>query len=251
MNEAERDAMAKPESDGETGDTPRVPDVKPRPFLLEALLVFAAFWLSAYLPGNASAIGAALALPSYHLALVFQLLPKALLLLYLMSITDGLAAFGGVARPKAADAYRGLLDAIGAFAIVLVPAILIGQFAPAVKNPLLAAAARPSAPALLLVPSVFLSCTAVGYTEELYFRVYLIKRLGQAGLPQAWAAIAAVLLFASAHGAQGGLGIAVAALLGAWFAFRRLNGAGIHELAWGHGLYDSAIMLITLYAVQR
>jgi membrane protease YdiL (CAAX protease family) len=98
------------------------------------------------------------------------------------------------------------------------------------------------------VPAILLSCAAVGYTEELYFRVYLLKRLGEAGLAPFWAATVSVLLFASAHGLQGALGLLLASLIGAWLCFRRFRGASLHELAWAHALYDAGVMIAALYA---
>lgn len=213
---------------------------------IEALLVFAAFWLDSILPLG-SGIGASLSLPGYHLALFFHLAPKALLLLYLMSRLDGLEAYKGLSPPRAADLYRALLTMAGAFAIALAFSGLAALLRLGVENPLLSGVARPSAPAFILVPAILLSCTAVGYAEELYFRVYLLKRLGEAGLEPVWAAAASTLLFAGAHGGQGAVGLVMAFFLGAWFCFRRIRGSGLHELAWAHAAYDAAVMLITLY----
>lgn len=239
-----------PSYPGEAGPGPGAP-LRPRP-ILEAGLVFAAFWLTAYLPGTSSAFGQALADPYHHLAMALGLLPKALLLLYLMARTDGLKAFRGLARPRPADLLGALAVAGGAFLAVLLPATLISLLSAALGkapplNPLLAAAVHPTAPALLLVPSVLFDCLCIGYIEELYFRIYLPHRLGQGGLRPLHAGIASVLLFASAHGAQGGLGLLMAAVLGAWFAWRRTQGAGIHELGLGHAFYDATVILATLY----
>ena len=225
--------------------------IRARP-ILEAGLVFAAFWLTAYLPGNASAYGQALADPYHHLAMALSLLPKALLLLYLMARIDGLGAFRGLARPRPADILGALAVAGGAFLAVILPSSFLSILSAALGgqaplNPLLAAAVHPTAPALLLVPAVLLDCLCIGYIEELYFRVYLLHRLGQAGLRPLHAGLASILLFASAHGAQGALGLLMAAILGAWFTWRRAQGAGIHELGLGHALYDATVILLTLY----
>jgi membrane protease YdiL (CAAX protease family) len=229
-------------------DEPPAPASAERPKrpLLEAGLVFAAFWLSAWLPGDPRVLGSSLSLPSYHLSLLLLLLPKTLLLLYLMQLQEGLAAFGGMGRPALRDGRRALVTAALAFAAALLPAALTTLLTKG-GNPLLEATTRPLDPAWLLVPAVLLSCAAVGYAEELFFRVFLLRRLGQAGLPTAWAGLASVLLFASAHGLQGGLGMAAAALIGGCLVLRRLSGSSLHELAWAHGLYDAAVILISLY----
>lgn len=215
--------------------------------ILEAVLVFAAFWLGAYLPADPSAVGASLARPLYHLAMIVEILPKALILLYLMHRSDGLAAFGGIGRPARADLSRALFGAVGALVTVSLFSRLIAIFSPGGSNPLLSAAAAPGASALLLVPAVCGTALSVGYAEELYFRIYLPKRLRQAGLGPGWAAAGAVLLFASGHGLQGLRGMALAVVIGGWFMWRRLRGAGLHELAWGHALYDATVMLVSIY----
>lgn len=225
---------------------------KPGRPLLEAGLVFAAFWLTAYIPGSVSAAGLALADPLRHLAMAVELLPKALLLLYIMARSDGLASFGGLSRPRAGDLLGAIVVAAGAFVAVLLPSALLTMAATAMHrqpliNPLLGAVVHPSAPPLLLLPAVILSCLCVGYTEELFFRIYFLRRLGQAGLRPRGAGVASVILFASAHGAQGALGLLMAAVLGAWFTWRRREGAGIHELGLGHALYDSVVIIATLY----
>lgn len=223
----------------------------PRP-ILEAGLVFAAFWLAAYLPGDGSAMGASLASPLHHLGMMAELLPKGLLLLYLMARSDGLAAFGGVTRPRLPDLFGALAVAAGAMMAVILPSTLLsllstllGSHVP--LNPLLSALARPSDPAYILVPILILDCLCIGYTEELFFRIYFLRRLGQAGLRPIWAGVVSVLLFASAHGAQGWLGLLMAAVLGTWFTWRRFEGANLHELGLGHGLYDTIVLLATLY----
>jgi membrane protease YdiL (CAAX protease family) len=215
--------------------------------LAEAFLVFAAFWLGAWLPADPSAVGAALVKPLYHLALAVDILPKALLLLYLMHRLDSLASFGGVDRPRFADLSRAMTTAVGAILVVGSAAALISLVQPGIKNPLLSSAGRPSASPFALVPAVLLSSLAVGYAEELYFRVYLYRRLQQAGLTTFWAAAGTALLFASGHGLQGGLGIVLGLLIGSWFIWRRLRGANLHELALGHAIYDAVVMLASLY----
>jgi membrane protease YdiL (CAAX protease family) len=215
--------------------------------LIEAALIFLAFWLGALLPANPAAVGAALAKPLYHVAMVAEILPKALLLLYIMHRSEGLRAFPGMAKPRWADLPASFLTALGALLIVSVCSRVVTALLPALKNPLLSATQALAAPSPLLIPAVLMTALAVGYSEELYFRVYLMKRLGQAGLSLPWAAVGTALLFASGHGLQGWLGLIMGLALGAWFAWRRVSGANLHELAWGHALYDAIVMLASLY----
>jgi uncharacterized protein len=212
----------------------------PKRPLIEAALVLAAFYASAFLrlaPGPG-----ALASPAFHAGLVAVNAARVLVVLLVMSASDGLAAFG-LGRIRALDPLKGLLAALGAFAVV-VPAGIVCSFL-GLTNPLMAGLPRGTPAAL--VPLLLASSLSTGYAEELFFRSYLMRRLAGAGLPPLWAALASSLLFGGAHGAQGAVGIASTTLVGLWFAWRWHDGRNIHEIAIGHGLYDAAVLALALY----
>jgi len=217
--------------------------------LFEAALVFAAFWLAAYLPADPSAAGAALASPAFHVALLAQLIPKALLLLYLMSRAEGLAAFGmrglGWSRIELVNA---LLVTGGALAIALLPGLAAQLLGLPMRNPLFEGMMFPAASPFILIPLAALSSLAIGLGEELFFRVYLIRRIELGGLKPVWAATASSLLFASAHGIQGILGLVVAAALGGFFSYIWLKKKSFWTVALGHAAYDFVVILLSLYA---
>lgn len=262
MEASQRDP--EPESSGD--DSAAIPirssGAAPRRPLLEAILVFAVFWLGAYLPGDPSGLGRALGLPSYHLGLLIELLPKLALLLYLMANTDGLKAFGvsGV-LPRPAELATACVVALGALCLAFLPGMLAkimdivgaatgltgGEGPIRFVNPLLDTVARPEASPYVLIPLSALSALTVGYQEELFFRVYLARRLAQAGLTPVWIVLTSALVFGSAHGAQGFVGLGVATLLGLFFAWRWFRARNYHEIALAHGLYDFIVLLVTFY----
>jgi len=221
-----------------------IPAGAPARPLLEAGLLFAALYFVAYLPSDPSATGRSLGQPGFHLLLLVDLVPKALLVLYLIGRSDGFPAFG-LAPPRSKDIFRGVLAALGALAIIAVPSLALGALG--LRNPLLGASAAPSVAAWMLAPLILVSSLSVGYGEELFFRVYLMRRLEQSGLPPAWALIVSSLIFGSAHGLQGVLGLCLATLLGLWFGWRWLQSRDIHEIALGHAIYDAAVIAVTLY----
>ena len=212
--------------------------------LLEAALLFAAFYLAAFLPADPGSLGRSLGRIGFHLLLVADTLPKALLVLYMMSRAEGPAAFG-LSRLRTQDLARGVMVALGALALVALPSLALGSLG--LTNPLLGAARHPSAPAAAVVLVILVSSLSVGYSEELFFRAFLIRRLRQAGFPAPWALLASSLLFGSAHGLQGPLGLALGTLLGLWFAWRWHRSGDIHEIALGHAIYDALVILFTLY----
>jgi uncharacterized protein len=211
--------------------------------LVEAVLVLLAFYLASFSsPGSP---GAGLALPSYHLSVIALNLPRALLVLYLMAVSDGWTAFG-IGGLRGVDLPRGLLCALGALAVVLGPGLLFTAFG--IENPLFAQGRVGAPPGLGLLPLILASSMATGYCEELLFRSYLMRRLGQAGLSPIWSGLVSSLLFGSGHGYQGIVGIVSGSLLGLYFAWRWHAGRNIHEIAIGHGLFDSAAFAVLVYS---
>jgi len=219
------------------------PRGRPARPLIEAALVFLAFYLASY--GFALPPGPMASTPQYHISVLALNLPRALLVLYLMAVSDGLALFD-IWKPRRADLLRGLVVAAGAFAVIVGPGLLFSAFG--IQNPLFAQSKTPPRLGLALIPFFLLSSLATGYCEELFFRSYLIRRLEQGGMPTLWAGIASSLLFGSGHGYQGIVGLVSGSLLGLFFSWRWTKGRNIHEIAIGHGLFDSAAFAILIYS---
>lgn len=211
--------------------------------LLETAIVFCVFYLAAYLSAGASAPAPSRA--GYHIMIVAVNLPRALLVLYLMAVGDGLPLFG-VGRYARVDLARGFFTALGAFALILAPGFFFSALG--IENPLFAQARSGPRAGLWLIPLVLASSMTTGYCEELFFRSYLMRRFGQAGLPVLWAGIASSLVFGGGHGYQGVVGLVSGTLLGLFFAWRWNDSRNIHEIAIGHGLFDAAIFSILIYS---
>ncbi len=211
--------------------------------LVELALVFFALYLASYLFLGPSQIS--LSSTRYHLAVLAVNLPKAAFLLYIIAVSDGLGPFGlGGLRPK--DVVRGLLCALGAATVIIVPGLLFSAFG--IENSFLVQARSGPRASASLIPLFLASSMSTGYCEELFFRSYLLRRLGQVGLPPKWAAIVSALIFGLGHGYQGPVGLVSASLLGLFFAWRWLDAKNIHEIAFGHGLFDAAVFAIALYS---
>jgi membrane protease YdiL (CAAX protease family) len=225
------------------GDPFGEPRGEPSQPLLEASLFFIAFYLATYVSSGVPAT--AVTRPGFHVMVVAMNLPRALLILYVMAVGDGLRLFS-IGRICPTDIARGFLTALGAFAAILVPGMLF--LALGVENPLFAQARSEPRAGVALIPLILASSMATGYCEELFFRSYLMRRLGQAGLPVLWSAVASSLLFGSGHGYQGIIGVVSGSLLGLFFAWRWNASKNIHEIALGHGLFDMAVLALLAYS---
>ena len=229
---------------GQNGESPfGAAKGEPERPLLEAFVVFLAFYLASWLSSGSSATS--VFRPEFHMMVVATNLPRAILIIYLMAIGDGFQSFD-IGRIKRIDLARGALTGVGSFAVILVPGLLF--LALGIENPLFAQARSEPRAGAYMIPFILASSMATGYCEELFFRSYLMRRLGQAGLPRIWTAIASSLLFGSGHGYQGIIGIVSGSVMGLFFAWRWSATKNIHEIAIGHGLFDTAVFALLLYS---
>jgi membrane protease YdiL (CAAX protease family) len=98
----------------------------------------------------------------------------------------------------------------------------------------------------LEIPLAVGGSLATGYREEIFFRAYLLTRLGQAGLAP-WAAVTTTtVLFALGHLYEGPLGVATALGTGVWFCVVFLRTRRLHVVAIAHGLWNAAALALTL-----
>lgn len=214
--------------------------------IFEVLLVFAAFFLPGYLAQPAAAAMARSDLTPVMLQVVASAIPQVLLMVYIVSIqSDGAAGLWGLAPLRGGDAARitvlvavcfGLVAALTGLLRILPPA-----WGPQLYRGYRWGLERPSQ-----APLALLFGLTSGYREEFFFRAYLLRRLGQAGLP-AWAAVAlSTALFSVGHLYEGVLGVAVTAALGIVFSLVYLRRQNLHVIALSHGLYNTLALCAAL-----
>jgi membrane protease YdiL (CAAX protease family) len=109
------------------------------------------------------------------------------------------------------------------------------------SNPLLARLPMPTA-SLSLYFVMVISSLAIGYAEELFFRIFAPRLLEKAGLSALVALLISALIFGLSHGSQGFFGMIVSTLLALLFSYFRLRGKNLHALALGHAIYDFVIL---------
>lgn len=102
---------------------------------------------------------------------------------------------------------------------------------------------------LPLLPLVLATCLLTGYSEELYFRAYLLTEFRRLGVAPALAVGASTLLFALGHlyeGLSGFLGTAAIGVVLSLFFLRRRD---LHSIALAHGLYNFVTLLLARLAL--
>jgi membrane protease YdiL (CAAX protease family) len=110
----------------------------------------------------------------------------------------------------------------------------------------------PSAQVLLHSPStpagwivLGFSLVIAAYTEESFFRFYLLSRKDELKMSAVQALIFSVLLFSICHIYEGPWGFLNAALSGTFLCFIFLRYRSIHGISIAHGLYN-----MTIYAIN-
>jgi membrane protease YdiL (CAAX protease family) len=224
--------------------------------LLELLLIFAAFHLPGILWSGSAPREDPRELAAYMVQFLTVALPQLALfayLLHLRAVADGAGstwADFGVTRPRPADLLWALLVALGILLLLGLIGLVIVSL-PAGARGLFQSGFRWRLTDARLLPLALLFSLVTGYREELFYRAYLLTRLGQAGLPSVLAAAASSLLFAAGHAYQGPTGFIVALLMGVYFALLFLRLRNLHRLAWAHALYNAAVLLSTLLLPDR
>ncbi|MDR2901346.1 MAG: CPBP family intramembrane metalloprotease [Treponema sp.] len=98
---------------------------------------------------------------------------------------------------------------------------------------------------------ILISCIITGYTEESYFRVYLINHLSLSGIPLNKALVSSCMLFALCHVYQGPIGLLSSGLAGFFLSYVYIKRRSIHGIALGHGLYNLlSYVLAHFYSVS-
>ena len=223
--------------------------------LLELALVFAGFYLPGLLWPAASPAGEPRELALYMARFLAAAAPQVLLLGYLIWLrgpsspgTSVWAEFG-IPRPRASDLAWALALLFGAYLLLAAAGLLLALLPEQARRGL-AGGFRWRLPDARLLPLAAAFSLLTGYREELFFRAYLLTRLGQAGLSPVAGVAASALLFACGHAYQGPAGLAVALALGVYFAVAFVRLRNLHRVAWAHGLYNLAVLAATLLGDQ-
>lgn len=140
---------------------------------------------------------------------------------------------------------KDILNALGIAAVVgLCSAASSMLLVPnAWTNPLVSS--LPKAPANgRFIMLVLASSLGTGYSEELFFRFFVIKNFELSGFSTASSILISAVIFGLSHQAQGVPGMLIAGFSALLFSFALLKGKSLHALAIGHALYDAGMLLL-------
>lgn len=217
---------------------------------IEPLLVFSAFFLPGYLTQSGTIDRGLFDSVQFNLVYIITALSETGIILYLIlrrTTTDGEGAFSlfGLTPLHGTDLLWSLLALAGCFLILFCMAILItllGKSDFATNN-----FWGFTITDWRLLPLIFITCMAIGYREELFFRSYLFTHITERGIPHGLSVLITSILFGLGHLYEGPYGFFVTTALGLYFGFVFVKRKNIHHVAIAHGLYNFFVLLISFW----
>jgi membrane protease YdiL (CAAX protease family) len=170
--------------------------------------------------------------------------PQILVLLYIIFLQHEPLERYGVKRPgRATFGWMGVSLA-AALAVMIAVMSIYSLLPQAVRDNLLKE--QPIAVSSYAeLPLTALFCLAVGYREELFFRAYLMTRLGELGIKPVWTILGTSVIFGMAHFNQGLLGVLTTGGIGLIFAAVFNARKDLHTVAGAHALYNFTLFLFS------
>ncbi|MFO7848607.1 MAG: type II CAAX endopeptidase family protein [Spirochaetia bacterium] len=201
--------------------------------------------------------------PLFHFHYLISAVPQLLLLIYIISMRrDNFSQRFGISIPRMGDLGYSFVTFLGVLALAMAAGAVASSFgadppffseAPGgdsavTAGPLLS----PSSPFAYIL--ILITCTVIGYHEELFFRAYLLTEFVEIRQDRSFlrsrttaTVCAGALLFATGHLYQGPAGFLGTFAIGVFLSFRYLRRRSLHEVALAHGLYNFTAVLFLLH----
>lgn len=210
--------------------------------ILEAVTLFFVFYLSSYLYQGAAPSPESFNDLRFHISYYFYALPQILLLLLMIQ-----RRFSSL-KPAGLDKFR-LKDLLSSFYVLVL--LFISLFAASTLTSLLSGVLPTGGDVIpwrftnyKIIPLLLLTCLITGYTEEIFFRGYLLSLLEKEGAGKIPALLISSLLFSAGHGYEGLPGILFSFLSGVILSLLFYSKRNLHSLSLGHGLYNFLSLLL-------
>ncbi len=210
----------------------------------EPIILFMLFYLPGFISQNQIFDGSVFNSLQFNLIYIITIIPRILLILYLIEKkpTQKRELYG-IGRLRGRDILASLLYFAGIMLIVAVAGMIFGLIT-SIANFDEVASPLWEFNNWSLIPLVFLTCLSIGYSEELFFRSYLLTEFHLPG-KGIYAVAVTSLVFASGHIYQGFLGFPVTFVIGFFLGIMFIRKRNLHSIAIAHGLYNFTILILS------
>ena len=214
----------------------------------EPIILFMIFFLPGFISQNKLMDGSAFNSLWFNLMYLITVIPQMMLILYLIGKKESSKKhLYGLDKFKKEDLWHSLIYFIGIFAIV----IITGLFAYLITS--LISGSTQSIPENLplwkfdnkiLTPLIFLTCMATGYSEELFFRSYLLTEFNIPG-KQIYTITGISIIFGLGHIYEGLGGFLGTFAIGIFLSVMFVKNRRLHSIAIAHGLYNFTVLMFS------
>ena len=210
----------------------------------EPIILFMVFFLPGFISQTQVVDGSVFNSAWFNFIYIITVIPQILLILYLIEKKPkGKILLYGITKIKKIDLAYSLLYFAGIMIIIIVTGIIstvITDFGQSsyTELPIWKLSNKK------LIPLIFLTCMATGYSEELFFRSYLLTEFHLPG-KEIYAVTGSSLLFALGHIYQGLPGFLGTFAIGIFLASIFVRKRRLHTIAIAHGLYNFTVLMIS------
>lgn len=210
----------------------------------EPIILFMVFFLPGFLSQSQVIDGTVFNSVWFNLIYLITVIPQILLVLYLIDKkpSEKIILFG-LTRIKYRDLLHSLLYFVGIMIIVLGTGIISFLISSLGQNPV---SELPlwEFDNMSLIPLILITCMATGYSEELFFRSYLLSEFHSPG-KEKFVITSTSLIFALGHVYQGLAGFLGTFAIGLFLASIFIRKRNLHTIAIAHGLYNFTVLMIS------
>lgn len=210
----------------------------------EPIILFMVFFLPGFISQTQVVDGSVFNSVWFNFIYIITVIPQILLILYLIEKKpkDRIPLYG-ISKIKKIDLLYSLLYFAGIMIIIIGTGIISAiitdfGYSSYTELPLWKFDNK------RLIPLIFLTCIATGYSEELFFRSYLLTEFHLPG-KEIYAVTGSSLLFALGHIYQGLPGFLGTFAIGIFLASIFVRKRRLHTIAIAHGLYNFTVLMIS------
>ncbi len=210
----------------------------------EPIILFMVFFLPGFISQTQVVDGSIFNSAWFNLIYIITVIPQILLILYLIEKKPAAKIpLYGIDKIKKIDLIYGLLYFAGIMIIIIgigIISTIITDFGYGTYTELPLWQFDNKG----LIPLIFLTCMVTGYSEELFFRSYLLTEFRLPG-KEIYAVTGTSLLFALGHIYQGLPGFLGTFAIGIFLASIFVRKRRLHTIAIAHGLYNFTVLIIS------
>jgi len=210
----------------------------------EPIILFMVFFLPGFINQSQTVDGTVFNSIWFNLVYLMTVIPQILLILYLIEKKPaGQIQLYGITKIKSKDLFYGIVYFLGIL-IIMLGLVIISNLITYIGYDTSAEAPLWQFNNKKIIPLILITCLATGYSEELFFRSYLLSEFNSPG-KEKYVITGTSFIFALGHIYQGLAGFFGTFAIGFFLASIFIKKRELHSIAIAHGLYNFTVLIIS------